>query len=104
MRYSQVGNDMSTEESIILRVELVIVQIDDTETKKSNMMNGGDEGGMEVGTTGLRGVATSARGGHTCVAAGRWRVEDRPPRTPPESKCRKEAMSGEEVGEAPQPP
>ena len=34
-------------------------------------MRRGDEGRMEEGTTGLRGVATSARGGHTCVAAGR---------------------------------
>ena len=49
-------------------------------------MRQGDEGGMEEDTTGLRGVATSARGGHTCVAAGRWRVDDRPPRTPPEGK------------------
>ena len=59
---------------------------------------------MEEGTTGLRGVATSARGGHTCVAAGRWRVEHRPPRTPAESKCRKEAVADEGVAVAPRPP
>ena len=67
-------------------------------------MRQGDEGGMEEGTTGLRGVATSARGGHTCVAAGRWRVEHRPPRTPAESKCRKEAVADEGVAVAPRPP
>ena len=67
-------------------------------------MRQGDEGGMEEGTTGLRGVATSARGGHTCVAAGRWRVEHRPPRTPAEIKCRKEAVADEGVAVAPRPP
>ena len=67
-------------------------------------MRRGDEGGMEVGTTGLRGVATSARGGHTCVAAGRWRVDDRPPWTTPVGKCSKEAVAGEGVAVAPRPP
>ena len=67
-------------------------------------MRRADKRGMREGTTGLRGVASGGRGGHTCVAAGRWRVEDRPPRTPPESKCRKEAMSDEGVAVAPRPP
>ena len=60
-------------------------------------MRRGDEGGMEEGTTGLRGVAIFARGGGTCVEAGRWRVDDQPPRTTPEGKGRKEAVSGEGV-------
>ena len=67
-------------------------------------MRRGDEGGMEEGTTGLRGVASSARGGHTCVAAGRWRVDDRPPWTTPVGKCSKEAVADEGVAVAPRPP
>ena len=66
-------------------------------------MRRGDEGGMEEGTTGLRGVATSARGGHTWVAAGRWRVDERAPKTTPEGKGRAEAVAGEGGLLAPRP-
>ena len=67
-------------------------------------MRQGDEGGMEGGTTGLRGVACSGRDVHTWVAEGRWRVDDRPPWTTPVGKCSKEAVAGEGVAVAPRPP
>ena len=67
-------------------------------------MRQGDEGGMEGGTTGLRGVACSGRDVHTWVAEGRWRVDDRPPLTTPVGKCSKEAVAGEGVAVAPRPP